>query len=763
MTSYNTGNPLGSQDPRDLYDNAENLDSFLNGEGSSYLDRLGRERKSYEGVVRDFEGPLQQAIQAAEDASTSASLAGDSEQAAATARDQSVAASEASGIARIFDTYTEAEAATDLNEGDIVEVVQDETRNAMVSRYRYESGALAYKWQPGQGSVTARGVTKSQAAWAEQVLQSAEDIDILDNRVSDRLGITTVFVSDYPSAGAMQGLADGQYVDMSDSVRGGSFVFKSGDMTSEVSADPLRGIYVPVGSPDGSTGALMRRYNAFDRISLSWFDHPEGAKDELFREAFNLALPGAVVSLENREWVVSDVVTPPTGVTVSDGTLRLSPEATSNNYPRLVRLTKDGSGLRNVELDGNVIERSANQPDLIEISALHILDARHTRCSNIRIRRIGNAESSLTKGGSFAVQIERSLSATKSVYDNVIDGVELDDSELRVAFAGRFLTDFTQSTHRQQGHYLYNNKMLNFNIIGTMLNAFEFAGPDTMNNYVGDVVLDQFASRDVFDCDHGAKGNTFKRCKVRAQHPNSQQSFVQIFQAGETTTADHPVNDTYNNTFIDCGLERFRPLPNQTVTICSDRCAKGTRHIRPYSRDTFINTGATLYAFGFSVLSGGAEFKGYNGYLVDDFLADGFNFDLVNGFASMPGSDLEVTPNGFMYRNVRFVNGSSTCEAGGAGVVTSTISARFESCLLSNCTIAMGNGILQWFNSNRSKVIGNTISSSKNDAIVQVGKSGTANIVSLNTVVAADGSTGNSIDVGSGSNGSGNVFINRAG
>ncbi|HCG0653836.1 TPA: hypothetical protein NJJ50_006107, partial [Pseudomonas aeruginosa] len=30
MTTYATGNPLGSKDPRDLYDNAENLDTAMN-------------------------------------------------------------------------------------------------------------------------------------------------------------------------------------------------------------------------------------------------------------------------------------------------------------------------------------------------------------------------------------------------------------------------------------------------------------------------------------------------------------------------------------------------------------------------------------------------------------------------------------------------------------------------------------------------------------------------------------------------------------
>lgn len=50
MTTYNTGNPIGSTDAKDLYDNAENLDYFVNGTALSYLDRLGVSRRSLAGI-----------------------------------------------------------------------------------------------------------------------------------------------------------------------------------------------------------------------------------------------------------------------------------------------------------------------------------------------------------------------------------------------------------------------------------------------------------------------------------------------------------------------------------------------------------------------------------------------------------------------------------------------------------------------------------------------------------------------------------------
>lgn len=53
---YNTGNPLGSNDFRDLKDNAENLDKALNGTAPSFVDRLGETRQSFAGMELAFAG-----------------------------------------------------------------------------------------------------------------------------------------------------------------------------------------------------------------------------------------------------------------------------------------------------------------------------------------------------------------------------------------------------------------------------------------------------------------------------------------------------------------------------------------------------------------------------------------------------------------------------------------------------------------------------------------------------------------------------------
>lgn len=59
MTTYNTGNPLGSPAVKDLYDNAENFDRALNDPiAVNWTDRLGKVRLSWTGMDRQFRGFL---------------------------------------------------------------------------------------------------------------------------------------------------------------------------------------------------------------------------------------------------------------------------------------------------------------------------------------------------------------------------------------------------------------------------------------------------------------------------------------------------------------------------------------------------------------------------------------------------------------------------------------------------------------------------------------------------------------------------------
>lgn len=60
MTTYRTGNAISSADPRDLYDNAENLDELVNSQDKAeHPDRLGVPRKTWHGMEQDFQAFLQ--------------------------------------------------------------------------------------------------------------------------------------------------------------------------------------------------------------------------------------------------------------------------------------------------------------------------------------------------------------------------------------------------------------------------------------------------------------------------------------------------------------------------------------------------------------------------------------------------------------------------------------------------------------------------------------------------------------------------------
>ncbi|MGG5143879.1 hypothetical protein [Alcaligenes ammonioxydans] len=74
MTTYKTGNPIGSTNPKDLYDNSQNMDEATNSLNKDYWDdRLGRKRLTWEGMTRLSN--LGAAVEAAERAEAAADAA----------------------------------------------------------------------------------------------------------------------------------------------------------------------------------------------------------------------------------------------------------------------------------------------------------------------------------------------------------------------------------------------------------------------------------------------------------------------------------------------------------------------------------------------------------------------------------------------------------------------------------------------------------------------------------------------------------------
>jgi len=57
--AYDTGNPIGSSDPRDLRDNSENIDVMSNTTSlTTWTDRLGNNRKTLFGITSEIDAEL---------------------------------------------------------------------------------------------------------------------------------------------------------------------------------------------------------------------------------------------------------------------------------------------------------------------------------------------------------------------------------------------------------------------------------------------------------------------------------------------------------------------------------------------------------------------------------------------------------------------------------------------------------------------------------------------------------------------------------
>ncbi len=163
--SYDTGNPVPSKDPRDLVDNAENLDEAVNGTGDSWTDRLGNSRPTLKRLEDDYPQAgvdadraeaakdeaevAQAAAEAAQsgaetaesNAATSASSAATSETNAATsASDAQTYADAAANAGGIYEDTTAGLAAT--SEGDYFYVPSSEDGELLIL-YLHDTGGVA--------------------------------------------------------------------------------------------------------------------------------------------------------------------------------------------------------------------------------------------------------------------------------------------------------------------------------------------------------------------------------------------------------------------------------------------------------------------------------------------------------------------------------------------------------------------------------------------------------------------------------------------
>ena len=125
MTTYNTGNPLGSQDPRDLFDNSQILDVFVGTrELEEVEDRLGQKALTIHGMNQRAQVQIDKAESAASDA---------------------IAAASATGAVKFYATKADAQAdLANIPDDAVIEISKDESAAGARTRYKKSNNALEF-------------------------------------------------------------------------------------------------------------------------------------------------------------------------------------------------------------------------------------------------------------------------------------------------------------------------------------------------------------------------------------------------------------------------------------------------------------------------------------------------------------------------------------------------------------------------------------------------------------------------------------------
>jgi hypothetical protein len=203
MTTFNTGNPIPSAAPQDLFDNAQSFDDGMHGQGDTFKDRFGRDRYTWHRFETMTQGALDQinpTVAAAKAAVTAAKDAGvldigrsvaavDTAEAAAKA-DMLQTASELGDDLNNKRYATYAEMVADPQARDAVVGVVDADANSLLNGW-YSWDATASVWerfadQPASGkaldSVGARtSILEASAVRADKLNDAHFAFSIADD------------------------------------------------------------------------------------------------------------------------------------------------------------------------------------------------------------------------------------------------------------------------------------------------------------------------------------------------------------------------------------------------------------------------------------------------------------------------------------------------------------------------------------------------------------------------------------------------------
>lgn len=264
--TFNTGKPVPSTDPRDLYDNAENLDKLVNGVDPFYADRLGKLRESWAGMENSF-------TNAQEGRETAFELSQPDKE----SRFQAFLVS--SGYASKGD-YAAGVVLAERNEYVAVDAA---TTGTTAGLYRPNAAAtlpltLTGTWATDSANLVLLGDDALRQELAEDSgagnIGFSKSVVYPSGTVGDRLRRSVGVITTIAELSAMEGEAG--LVTLSAGGRSGLFRFSSENLSDLVSADPLQGLYVaPDSDPTGASGAWVRQEGApvisGSGLRIGWF------------------------------------------------------------------------------------------------------------------------------------------------------------------------------------------------------------------------------------------------------------------------------------------------------------------------------------------------------------------------------------------------------------------------------------------------------------------------------------------------------------
>lgn len=257
--TFNTGNPVGSTDARDLYDNAQNFDKFSLGQELEYPDRLGVPRKSLAGIRAEVTETLSRL-----------------------------------GY-QVLGDY-----APDL-------VVQNYGQVFRKDGEFYRAKAETTLPYPLNGDWAVDAPKFVSVGDAALRLDLAGDLQRGDG--ARRVNGAAIYVATLADLRGLSGASGGELVVVSAKSNGGLFAWDESDISAQVSQDPAQGLYVaPTTSASGANGAWVRIYSgAYDAgwTGANLDNLPSQVAGEVFLRSENYTGSSAVVNREDLRFVSS--------------------------------------------------------------------------------------------------------------------------------------------------------------------------------------------------------------------------------------------------------------------------------------------------------------------------------------------------------------------------------------------------------------------------------------------------------------------------